>query len=205
MPTSASRPLRGNDALNSSELDSTTTGQPLRGTSSRERIATATLWIESGQQGARRWRLPPRFAVSQLPATQRHSPSGVNRPLRARFNITRHSAKLRQSLRWRSAWWRNRCAPCGFAERRAMSGAPARLPGQHVLRTVSARRCARPPHGVRQVSVTGRAPRVACRRAAPAVRSTARNPTPTPDRAAKKKATRIITPVSARPCRPGCK
>jgi hypothetical protein len=31
------------------------------------------------------------------------------------FNITASYAKSGQSLRWRSAWWPDRCAPCGFA------------------------------------------------------------------------------------------
>jgi hypothetical protein len=63
------------------------------------RKATATLCIESGQQRTLVPRLHPRFAVSWKTATQRHSPSGVNRPLRARFNITGHSAKPAHSLR----------------------------------------------------------------------------------------------------------
>jgi hypothetical protein len=95
------------------------------------RTATAALDAEVGYQarGAAH-RLPPRSAVSQLPATQEHSPCGVNRPLRGRFNIRRHSAKLRQSLRWRFAWWHNpplrgALRACGT---HLMSGAPACLP-----------------------------------------------------------------------------
>ncbi len=84
----------------------------------------------------RRSRLPPRFAVSQLPTTQRHSPSGVNRPLRVRFNITRHSVANRPvhyaALRSLGRSRRLRLRALRVDRIRVMSGAPARLPSHHV-------------------------------------------------------------------------
>lgn len=62
-------------------------------------------------RGWQRPRLMRKWATERAPAslaaalrrqpgrTQRHSRSGVNRPLRGRFNITPHSAKSAQSLR----------------------------------------------------------------------------------------------------------
>ena len=51
-----------------------------------------------GTRGALLRRLPPRFAVSQKTATQRHSRCGVKRT-GPRLNITPHSAKSPHSLR----------------------------------------------------------------------------------------------------------
>ena len=62
------------------------------------RLATARLEVGYPPRGAAHC-LPRRFAVRQLPAAQEHSPSGVNRPLRGRFNIRRRSAKSSQPLR----------------------------------------------------------------------------------------------------------
>jgi len=104
-------------------------------------------------------RLPPRFAVSQLPTTQRHSPSGVNRPLRGRFNITRHSAKLGHSLRSRFARWP------GPALRRALSGSQNAALCLAPLRDCQASMCAL--RRMASVRVTARAPVVACGRALP--------------------------------------
>ena len=148
MPTSRTSALRGNDALNRSDLDSTKTGQPLRGTSSRERRQGPRCGSSQGHR-ARAARLPPRFAVSQVKGKQRHRRYGVKRACRAlQHNAAFHKVAPVATLALRLvAQPRAAPGPGGFAERRVMSGAPC---------TCQASMCALKAHGL--VGVTVRAP-----------------------------------------------
>jgi hypothetical protein len=104
------------------------------------RMPTTTLDAEVGYRarGAAH-RLPPRCAVSRVKC---HATAQALRGECLRHcNITRHSVKSAHSLR---------CASFG-------GPIAARPSGRRNERMVPARRCARPPHGVLQASVTGRA------------------------------------------------
>jgi hypothetical protein len=174
-------------------------GQPrqsLRDTASRCAVSNGHAWLVRELLGARRWRLPPRSAVSQVNYIRDTATSGEIGRCAADVHITRHSVKSARSLRCASFLGPiPRCAgPCGLNGIGVMSCAPSRLPSQHV-RLEGASSGQR--HGVRAYGAYGRAlPSVsmnaqhsqgyrarygarafACRRASPLVSV---NATPTP-------------------------
>ena len=153
--------------------------QPLCGTASRARKATATLWIESDLQGA--LHLPPRSAVSQV---KYHATA---QPLRGKWAAPiPHKAVLCQIAPVATLAHRLVGRPLRALRvdiRGLMSGAPACLPGQGVrVRAWFCSGAARAHHtgcsksGPRHALV--RKAHCACTRAAPAVRQQARKPAP---------------------------